>query len=102
VINSKNKTLIIIAKKSYENKISAGASTKQTLNDGTIMLTFVGSHSEINQLFIEIHAEMLALMPSKRDVIVMADETGILYDQRPNSPKWNCGISTLLNMEGPK
>ncbi len=101
MIDTSRGTLTIIAKKSYEAKINTAPSTRKALNDGTVMLIFEGSNSEINQISSKIGDEMIAKAPSEREVLIMADGKGIIYDQRPNKPRWNCGISSLHNLEEP-
>jgi hypothetical protein len=101
MIDTGRKTLTIIAKKSFEDKINASPSTRKALNDGNVMLIFEGSNSEINQISSKIGDEMIAKAPSEREVLIMADGKGIFYDQRQNKPKWNCGITSLHNLEEP-
>jgi hypothetical protein len=100
-ISTSRKTLTIITKVSYETKIASTPSARKALNDGTVMLTFEGSDDTVNQIAVKISDEMIAKSPAEREVSVMADEKGIFYDQRPNKPKWNCGISSLQNIEEP-
>lgn len=98
--NSQIKTLTIIAKKGFEVSfpLSIKPSSRESLTEGTIKLTFEGTDFEINQLFSEINTAMMIQPPSMREVSVMADDIGILYDERPK-PKRNCGISSLHNQE---
>lgn len=84
--NSNRKTLTIIAKRGFEDSFpfSLKPSSKQSVTEDTIKLTFEGTDFEINQLFSEINTAMKVQPPSMREVSVMADEKGILYDERPN------------------
>ena len=100
MVNTKRKTLTVTIKSGFEDKfiLPIKPSSKEVLDGDLVKLTFNGSEAEINELFIELHGDMLMKVPSKREIVEMADETGIVYQENLKR-KQNCGISMLQNKE---
>ncbi len=98
--NTKNKTLIIIAKNDFAKQLNLPITklSEELLDENFVKLIFEGSESEIDKICFDLCTEMVGKLPSKREIMVIADEKGIIYDERPKA-KRNCVISPLQNIE---
>jgi hypothetical protein len=82
--NTKRKSLIIVAINEFEErfKLSIEPSSKMSLSEDFVKLTFNGTNQEINELFGELNCRLMMQRPSEREIILIVDETGILYSDR--------------------
>lgn len=97
--NTKNKTLTIIAKNDFAEQLNLPIRrlSEEPLDENFVKLIFEGTETEIDKICFDLCTKMVAKLPSKREIMVIADEKGIIYDERPKA-KRNV-IPALQNIE---